>query len=104
MNNYWEEIKTIEIPIIYIASLLGNVTKYIYGMLILIAIFTTAISAGYGFLNNITKDKKNYLKGALIICTTSIFAGQIGFSNLISFLYPVFGYLGILQIFFLLIA
>lgn len=104
MNNYWKEIKTIEIPIIYIASLLGSMAKYIYGALILIAIFTTAISAGYGFLNNTTKHRKDYLKMALIICIISIFFGQLSFSNLISFLYPVFGYLGILQIFFLLTA
>lgn len=104
MNRFWEEIKNIEIPIIYIASTLGNLGKYVYGICILIAIFTTAISAGYGFLNNITKIKKKYLTWGAVICIASIFSGQLSFSNLISILYPIFGYLGIIQIIFLLTA
>lgn len=103
LNSFSQEIQMVEIPIIYIANTLGNVFKYIYGLVILIAIFTTAISSGYGFLNNVTKNKKIYVFLSLIICGFSIFMGQLGFSNLISLLYPVFGYLGILQIIFLLI-
>lgn len=103
LNSFSQEIQMVEIPIIYIANTLGNVFKYIYGLVILIAIFTTAISSGYSFLNNITRNKKIYAFLSLIICTFSIFMGQLGFSNLISLLYPVFGYLGILQIIFLLI-
>ena len=104
MNTFLKEIKNIEIPIIYIANTLGACAKYIYGITVLIAIFTTAISTGYGFLTNVTKSKKNYLKCATIICILSTFIGQIGFSNLISILYPVFGYLGIIQIIFLILT
>ena len=104
INKFWMEIKLIEIPIIYIASTLGTIGKYIYGLLILIAIFTTAISAGFGFLNNSICYKNNYIKYALIICIISIFFGQISFSNLVGILYPIFGYLGLIQIIFLLIA
>lgn len=104
MNSYFSEIKDIEIPIIYIANTLGTCGKYVYGILVLIAIFTTAISSGYGFLSNITKNRRTYLIIACIICVISILVGQLGFSKLISILYPVFGYLGIIQIIFLLIA
>lgn len=104
MNTFSSEIKNIELPIVYIANTLGNFGKYIYGIVILIAIFTTAVSAGYGFLVNTTKSRKTYLKLAGIICLMAIFVGQISFSNLISILYPIFGYLGIIQIIFLLMA
>lgn len=104
MNKYWIEIKLIEIPIVYIASTLGSIGKYIYGLLTLIAIFTTAISAGFGFLNNSIWHKNNYMKYALIICIISIFFGQLSFSNLVGILYPIFGYLGLIQIIFLLTA
>ena len=104
MNVFSNEIKNVEIPIIYIANTLGIWGKYIYGMVVLIAIFTTAISTGYGFLSNITKSRKIYLICASIICIASIFIGQLGFSDLISILYPIFGYLGIIQIIFLLIS
>lgn len=104
MNLFSNQIQNIELPIIYIASTLGGAGKYIYGIVVLIAIFTTAISTGYGFLSNTTKTRKKYLIASIVICIVSIFIGQIGFSNLINILYPVFGYLGIIQIIFLLIA
>ena len=104
MNIYSNQIQNIELPIIYIATTLGVWGKYIYGIAVLIAIFTTAVSTGYGFLSNITRTRKKYLIVAGTICLGAIFVGQIGFSNLINVLYPIFGYLGIIQIIFLLIA
>lgn len=104
MNTFMQEIKGVEIPIVYIANGLGMVAKYIYGLVILIAIFTTAIGSGYGFLNNITNNRKKYMLYTLIMCIFSILIGQLGFSNLISLLYPIFGYLGITQIIFLIMT
>lgn len=102
MNLFINKIAKIEIPIVYIASTMGMAFKYVYGITVLIAIFTTAISAGYGFLSNATRNKKSYIVLSILICICSIFIGQIGFSNLINLLYPIFGYLGIIQIIFLL--
>lgn len=103
MNTFIKDIHEVEIPIVYIASMLGKGFKYIYGIVVLIAIFTTAIGSGYGFLNNITKNRKKYLTYTGLICTLSILIGQLGFSSLINLLYPIFGYLGIIQIIFLII-
>ncbi len=102
MNTFIKEIYNVEIPIIYIANTLGTGFKYIYGIVILMAISTTAICAGYGFLSNVTRNRKNYMLCAGIMCLLSVLIGQIGFSNLINLLYPIFGYLGILQIIFLI--
>ena len=104
INKFWKEIKTIEIPIVYIASTNASIGKYIFGFLILLSIVTTAISAGFSFLNNTTSSRKKYLRLGLMICLIANLFGQLTFSKLIGFLYPVFGYLGIIQIFFLLIA
>jgi len=104
MNKFIKEIYGVEIPLVYIASSLGKMFKYIYGMVILIAIFTTAIGSGYGFLSNVTKKRKIYILWAAAMCLTSILIGQISFSNLINILYPIFGYLGIIQIIFLIIT
>ncbi len=103
MNTFIKEIREVEIPIVYIANSLGNKIKYVYGVVILIAIFTTAICAGYGFLSNITKNRKKYILCLGIICIISILIGQMRFSNLINLLYPIFGYLGIVQLIFLII-
>ena len=63
------------------------------------SIFTTTISLGVSFLQNTSKDKKSYTQIALIMCITSVIISKIGFSNLVNILYPILGYLGILQIY-----
>lgn len=96
-----ESTENIEMPLVYIAGNLKAIYKYLYGIVILSAIFTTAISAGYGFLNNVAKNKKIYSYLNVFICTSSILVSNIGFSNLINYLYPIFGVLGIIQIIYI---
>ena len=72
LNSNFEYIVNVEIPIVYIASNLGVAWKYIFGLYLLIAIFTTAISSGYGFLNNIIQSKTTFLKLAMGMCFISI--------------------------------
>lgn len=91
-----------EMPLLNNAYLLGKEYYYIYSFIVLFAIITTEISVGYGFLNNISKENKNIKIPSIIICILSIFISNIGFSNLISLIYPVFGIIGIIQIFFIL--
>lgn len=97
-----ENPENIEMPLVYIAGNLKVIYKYLYGIVILSSIFTTAISAGYGFLNNVAKNKKVYSYLNLFICTSSILVSNIGFSNLINYLYPIFGVLGMVQIIFII--
>lgn len=96
------EINFIEIPLLYVTDTYGECYKYIYSFVLIIAIVTSAISAGYGFLENETKSKKNYKRLAFFICIISILVSNLGFSNLVNILYPLFGILGLIQIFFIL--
>ena len=91
-------INNLEMPVTYIISHQFPHLKIIYGIVILASILTTAISLGSGLLQNITKEKKIKKTILVIICIISIPVSQIGFSNLIGYLYPIFGYLGIIQI------
>ena len=70
----------------------------VYGIVILISIFSTAISIGITFLKNITKNKKSYPQFVAIMCISGVLISNFGFSNLVKMLFPVFGYLGIMQI------
>ena len=97
------EIKHIDIPIIYIAKNFGITYKYIYGLVILTAIFTTAISAGYSFLSNITKNSKKFFIFSIFLCLISIICSSFGFSVLLGFLYPILGFLGLFQVILLII-
>lgn len=95
-------INTLELPLIEITKQFSGVHSTIYGVIILIAIFTTAISSGYGFLKNLPKSK--YKVATAIICISSIFVVPIGFSKLVSLLYPIFGVLGLVQIWGILVS
>lgn len=92
------DISKLEMPAVYVVSNTFKILRFVYGFIILGSIFTTSISLGASFLQNVSKNKKSYTQIAAIMCITAILISKIGFSNLINFLYPVFGYLGLLQI------
>lgn len=92
------DITKLEMPAVYVVSNMFKILKYAYGFIILGSIFTTAISLGTSFLQNVAKNKKNYTQIAIIMCIFSVLISKVGFSKLVSLLYPIFGYLGLLQI------
>lgn len=94
------DVQTIEMPMVYIANNFGY--RYLYGIMVLIAIFTSAISAGYGLLENLKVSKKTERKIAFFMCLIALLVCNVGFANLVSLLYPIFGYLGLIQIVFVL--
>ena len=96
------DISNLEMPAVYVVSHMFRVLRIAYGFIILGSIFTTAISLGSSFLQNVSKNKKSYTQIAVFMCITSVLVSKIGFSNLINSLYPIFGYLGIVQILFLM--
>ena len=97
------DIEKLEMPAVYVVSNMFYILKYFYGFVILGSIFTTAISLGISFVQNTSKNEKSYSHIVLIMCITSVVVSKIGFSNLVNLLYPVFGYLGLLQIYKILL-
>ena len=94
LNYYFMDIKNVELPTVYIAAQLGGSYKYLCGFVILGAIFTTAVSSGFGFLNNINiKSKKKYYLISFSMCLLAIILSNIGFSSLLNLLYPILGIL-----------
>lgn len=91
-------IQNLEMPAVYVVSKISPMFRYIYGFIILSSILTTSISLGTSFLKNIAHDKKKYQQYAALICISAVLASNIGFSNLVNLLYPVFGYIGLFQI------
>ncbi len=91
-------LNQVELPTVYVAGQSGSIYKYLYGLTIILAIFTSAISAGYSILENYVQKPKRYKSIAITICISAIFVSRIGFSNLVNLLYPVLGLLGTVQI------
>ena len=92
------DIKQLQMPAVYAVNMIFSKLKIVYGITILISIFTTAISLGMSFLNNVSVTQKIYNYSSIFICLTSIVFSKIGFSNLVNSLYPVLGLLGLFQI------
>ncbi len=97
------EIEFQEMPIVYIISKYFFEYRKIYAFIILVSIFTTAISVGIGFIQNISNNSKNYPQVVAFMCISSLIISNFGFSKLINFAYPFFGYAGLIQIFMILI-
>lgn len=96
------QINNIELPLVYIVNQFGRSYHVIYGIVIIAAIFTTAVATGYSFLENTSRTEKSYKKIAAMLCISSILVAKIGFSYLVNLLYPIFGILGCFQIFYIL--
>lgn len=101
LDYFYPQILTYEMPMVYLAKCLGIKTKIFYGIVILLSIFTTAISLGFSFLNEYIKDKKRYILYAGLLCSSGILISQLGFGSLLEIIYPFFGYIGLVQIYFL---
>ncbi len=101
------DITKIEMPVIFVIRHFYKQFIHIYAFIILTSIYTTAISIGMGFLENFTISSKietSYPLVTLIMCIIGFAVSGVGFSNLVTILYPFFGYLGIVQIVLLLFS
>ena len=99
MNIIWNsdiDIESVDLPIIKILER-NEIEENLYSLVLIIAIFTSAVSAGYGFLENI-KNRRQYKKIAILMCLAGIVIAHIGFGKLVEFLYPLFGLIGVFQI------
>ena len=91
-------IQNLEMPVAYVISNIYPYLKIIYAIILLASILTTSISLGNSFIENVAKEKKQKTKILNFICISSVLVSGIGFSNLVNNLYPIFGYLGLIQI------
>ena len=93
-----KDVANLDLPIIAITP--NKVEKYIYGLVIEIAIFTSAVSAGFGILENVKT--KNLKQITAFMCLGGILISRIGFGNLVEILYPILGAIGIVELILIL--
>ncbi len=91
---------TSEMPILSILQNNNKILGNVYSVILILAMYTSAITSGYCLSERIaTKMKINYRIVAAVMCALVIPMSAMGFSSLISTLYPVFGYLGLFLVF-----
>ena len=97
-----ENIEQLEIPLINSAQSISKKFSIVYGCAILIAMFTSAVSALFGFAQNISQNNNTRIVWCISLCLISVLLNDVGFRKLMNILYPIFGYLGASQIIFLI--
>lgn len=91
---------TSEIPVLGIIQNNSKLLSQIYSGVLILAMFISTVTSGYCLADRISKKMKlNYKLVAVILCAIVVPLTSLGFSNLISTLYPVFGYLGLFLMF-----
>lgn len=100
----YTDVYNIEIPMIRAAQCLGNWGANMYSFILWLAMFTTAIASGFGCVNRISSlVKENQLFVSAIFCVIAIPFAKVGFFSLVSVLYPLFGYLGLFMLIYIIV-
>lgn len=86
-----------ELPMLELAALCGKTSKRVYTAVLFMAICTTAVSYGFGLMSHFAdkiKTVRQRMMFAGTICLAALPPAMYGFSNLVSQLYSIFGYIG----------
>lgn len=90
------EAASAELPMLALAQSRGTVWGYVYGVLLLLAMFGTALSNLVGFTSIIFRKSeriKSHKTLFTVACAAATVCGSlVGFGDLIGVIYPIFGY------------
>lgn len=98
-------IKNSDIPIITLLNDKNLLIEYLYLVILLCAILSTLLSTSISFISAIEakfKITKNTVTVKIITVFFAILLSTFGFSSFISLVYPIFGILGLVQIYYIL--
>lgn len=100
-----DAVKDAEIPMLAIVSAISPVFAQIYTFTIFALIFNTAFSLCYALASRLAgEDEKKRHKILIIVVAVGYLLSFAGFKKLVSLMYPVLGYIGILLLLVLLSA
>ncbi len=85
------DIAGLEVPMIAVARNISAGVRLLFAAVIFTEIYSTAVGNLYGFTQRVAPDIPKPLLIALV-AAGAFSAGQLGFSNLVLFLYPAVGY------------
>lgn len=93
------EASLMELPMLFVASSLSPVGAYIYAALLAAAMFGTGLSSFVAAVHYLSEKseliRRRYKLSCIVFCACTFAASLFGFGDLISVLYPIFGYCSI---------
>ncbi len=100
MTAYFPEVSSCDVPMIKVAQEMGLIAGHIYAFVLWIAMLTTAVANIYGLTQRFfRKDQKQYRYGVIMLVILALPLSFLGFTKLITILYPALGYFGIFFLF-----
>jgi uncharacterized membrane protein YkvI len=101
----YTNIQGVEIPMLAIVMQYAPFIQYIYIFVIIAAMFTTAVANGFGIVAKVKNKLKSKYKEryTIVFIGISIVFAHIGFSNMVEKVYPIFGYIGLLELILILL-
>lgn len=104
MSARMPEILDYQVPMAFVTSTYGPFLQILFIVVLWGEIFSTLIANVYGISSQLS-DPLQTASGSLItvsILTSAFFASQIGFKNIVTYLYPIFGYISFLLLIMLI--
>ncbi len=98
-------IKKTSLPVLTLLSKNSMLVENIYLIVLLCAIFSTLISTCLSFIKTIEtifKVKPDSILLKIFVILLALIFSNLGFSTFVSVVYPIFGILGLVQIYFIL--
>lgn len=93
-----------EIPSLYLAGRFAVILQFAFSLVLWAEIFTTIIGNVYGLAVRLSEIMPiSYITATIVLMILALVMSQIGFSGLVSTLYPAFGYISLLFLTLLLI-
>ncbi|MGL5676386.1 MAG: YkvI family membrane protein [Cellulosilyticaceae bacterium] len=101
---YYSRISQLEIPMMGILLDYPKVFQYMYLVVLVLAMYTTAIANGYGMIENMSGKKAQHKKMMIIgISVLGLLGAKVGFSHIVAHVFPLFGYIGCFEILMLIV-
>lgn len=101
---YYPDKVSGELPVLSIVGKFSDVLKGLYMLILLLAMFISAVNSGFCFVDRVNrKTKMNRKLFTALFCLFAIPLSSFGFSNLIKTIYPVFGYVGLFVVIVILL-
>jgi len=96
---YYTDIISLEIPFLHIAGGYGRAFSFMYLAVLISALLTTAACNAFAVSQWLkSRGYTHKIKVAAVLCVSGFLAAHIGFSNIVIFVYPVFGLVGLFKI------
>ena len=96
---YHSNIINLEIPFLYIVTRHGFGFRLLYLAILISAIITTAACNAFAVAEWLkARNFANNVFVALCICAIGVVVSHIGFSNIVAYIYPLFGFLGLFKV------